>query len=484
MKKSMTLNVILNAVRTVLSLLFPLITYPYVSRILGPLGIGQATYANSLVSYVSLVAALGIATYAVSVGSALREDDNKFKTFASTVFTLNVITCVIAYLILAIILLFIPALEAYRLLMLIYGLQIFLNTIGVEWLYTIEEKYMYITVRSIVFQILSMVCLFVFVRDKSDVAGYAFAQIVSTGGAYIPNFINAVKKGYIKLNFSDKLLTVLKPALFIFATTIATTVYVNLDTTMLGIICGDVEVGYYSSATKLYNIVKGVLNSVATVYSARLGFCFYKNKDEYNSYFKECLGTVTMMSVPMAIGGTMLARELILFLSGEEFIAATPAMRILMISLIPSTMGNIMGIGALLIVRQEKIIMYVSIVGAIFNTATNLFFIPAYGATGAAGTTLATECIVVFALIRYAMKYAGINLNFRHIANSVIASILFVPVWIVSEAVINNSTIRMVVVMVICALLYALCMIILKDDIMIMYTDKFKNKVFQTNNNR
>ena len=82
------------------------------------------------------------------------------------------------------------------------------------------------------------------------------------------------------------------------------------------------------------------------------------------------------------------------------------------------------------------------------------------------------------------MKYAGINLNFRHIANSVISSILFVPVWIVSEAVINNSTIRMVVVMVICALLYALCMIILKDDIMIMYTDKFKNKVFQTNNNR
>lgn len=171
MKKSLKLNAILNGFRSVLNLLFPLITFPYVSRVLQANGIGKYNFANSIVSYFLLIVALGIVNYAVREGAKLRMIE-KFSEFASQVFTINLLSTILAYLLLFLSLTVFKDLQNYKIAILIFGLQIFFTTIGVEWIYTIFEEYAYITIRSIAFGLISIVLLFLFVKKSSDYLNY------------------------------------------------------------------------------------------------------------------------------------------------------------------------------------------------------------------------------------------------------------------------------------------------------------------------
>ena len=146
-KKSMKENAILNALRTLAGIVFPLITYPYISRVLG-----KINFANSIVSYFSLLAALGISSYAIREGGAIRDDKNKLKNFSNQIFTINMVFTAISYILLAILLSFSKRLYAYKELIIIQSFIIFATTIGIEWLFSIYEDYAYITVRTIAIQ--------------------------------------------------------------------------------------------------------------------------------------------------------------------------------------------------------------------------------------------------------------------------------------------------------------------------------------------
>ena len=136
-KKSLAVNAILNALRNGLNILFPLITFPYVSRILNVSGLGKYNFSNSIVSYFLLIAGLGINTYAIREGAKFRDDRKKITYFANQVFSINVVSTLIAYILLLICLLSISKLHMYTYAILIFSVQIFFTTIGVEWLYSI-----------------------------------------------------------------------------------------------------------------------------------------------------------------------------------------------------------------------------------------------------------------------------------------------------------------------------------------------------------
>lgn len=164
--KSLGKNAFLNGFKNVLNLLFPLLTFPYVSKILSVEGIGQYNFAQATVSYFSLIAGLGISSYAIREGAKYRDDRNKFDTFASEVLLCNTISTIIAYLLLAFCMLFVDKLKSYALLIWVFSIQIVFTTIGIEWLYSIYEEYEYITVRSIAFKIISIILIFMFVKDE------------------------------------------------------------------------------------------------------------------------------------------------------------------------------------------------------------------------------------------------------------------------------------------------------------------------------
>lgn len=165
-KRSLNQNLFLYGIKTGMSLLFPLISFPYISRVLSPAGLGHVNYSNSILTYFVLIAGLGVATYAIREGAPIRQDKNKFQTLVDELFSLNIVTTIGSYILLGIFLFFVPKFQVYTTAILIYSLTMVFNTIGVEWIFNIYEDYTYITIRSILFQFLSLLLMLLLLRVK------------------------------------------------------------------------------------------------------------------------------------------------------------------------------------------------------------------------------------------------------------------------------------------------------------------------------
>ena len=225
--KSLKVNAFLNSLRSLLSIIFPLITFPYVSRVLSVSGIGKYNFSNSIVSYFTLIAALGISTYAIREGAKYRDSKQKIDTFASEVFTINVFSAIIAYILLFISLAIFVKLHSYIACILIYSIQIGFSVISFDWLFTIYEDFVYITIRSIVFQLISILLLFVFVRRSDDYLNYAAITVFSAVGSNILNFYKVKKDHRICLTLHCNLNKHILPILILFAANVANLIYVN-----------------------------------------------------------------------------------------------------------------------------------------------------------------------------------------------------------------------------------------------------------------
>ena len=216
-RKSLGVNALINSIRSVVNLIFPLITFPYVSRILSVNGMGIYNFSSTYVGYFLLLAGLGIYTYAIREGAKFRNDREKMSQFASQVFTINIVSTLIAYVLLLLSLLIFKNLNNYVSAILIFSLQIIFTTIGTEWIYTIYEEYNYITIRSILFKIISMILLFLLVKKASDYLVYVSISVFASVGSNVLNFIHSKSYCSIKLVKNVDWYKHLKPIIIIFA---------------------------------------------------------------------------------------------------------------------------------------------------------------------------------------------------------------------------------------------------------------------------
>ncbi len=393
-KKSLGLNAFLNGLRSVLNIIFPVITFPYVSRVLGVGEIGKYNFSNSFVQYFILIAGLGIATYAVREGAKFRGDRQKLNYFASQVFSINILSTVVSYAILFLCLLFFNKLHAYLASILIFSIQIIFTTLGTEWIYTIFEEYTYITVRSIVFKIISIIALFIFVRHQGDYLNYAAITVFSAVGSNILNYLHAKKFCSIRLTFQIEWSKHMKPIMVIFASTVATTIYLSLDTTLLGLMKNDYVVGIYSVSTKVYNIVKNLIAAVLTVTIPRFALLLGRNKvREFRKLLLQISDVLALLSIPTAVGVFMLAPQIVLILSSQKYIRAVTSLRLLCPALVFSIFSWIFTSCVLIPAKRENKVLIITVISALINLILNLLLIPSLKENAAAITTSLSEAI-------------------------------------------------------------------------------------------
>ena len=476
-RKPMSLNVLLNGIKTVLSLLFPLITFPYITRVLAPEGIGQANYASSIANYFILFGGLGISSYAIREGAKRSSQKKEFEKFADEMWTVSLLAAAFAYVCLFVTLAFSVKFHDYRYLIVLYSFQILSNALGMEWVLNIYEEYAYVTIRSVIFQILSLVLLFCFVRNPEDVYRYAVIQMISTVGIGLANHIYVRKKLTLRIVWSKKIFEHLRPVLLIFSITLATTIYVNLDTTMLGWIWGDEQVGYYTAAAKLYNIVKSLINSVITVYAVRLSSLYDPDREEYHKTFREVFQLITGLTIPMAVGGSLLRSEIIVILGGEEYLAATGSLAVLLVSLIFATLGNLFGAGVLLIVKKEKYMFAATLTGTFSNMILNYIFITRMKCTGAAIATLITEIIVCTILAVKASPYLSGDGLVSHGLKAITASTLFIPVVAGMNRLSVGFWPGLLIKLVLCVIVYAAALMLLRDEMAVIFWNKVRQRI-------
>ena len=480
--KSIKINAFLNGLRSVLNLIFPLITFPYVSRVLSVNGMGIYNFSNTYISYFILIAGLGINTYAVREGAKFRRDEEKIRSFSNQLFSINIISTVIAYLLLILTLILFHSLSNYVSCILIFSLQILFTTIGTEWLYIIYEEYAYITIRSIIFKIFSIALLFILVKTPNDYLIYAGITVFAGVGSNILNYIHA--KSFVSIKFTLKINWNyhLKPILIIFAATVATTIYVYSDNTILGLLKGDYDVGIYSIAVKIYTIAQSLLTAILTVTIPRLAFLYgQKLMVEYKKLLRQVTDMLVILALPAATGLMMLSKEIVLLIASEKYLPSVTSLRIISWAIIFSIFSWFFSDCVLIPAKRESYIFKSTLITAILNIILNLLLIPHGSYNAAALCTVISEFLVMILNGYFCRDIIGPIIFSKSSMSNVCTSILGCVGIIVTCRLImqiTNSFILVIILSVIISgIIYFAILIILRNAIVINYIKQYLTRM-------
>lgn len=469
---SVSHNFIMNMILKISSFVFPLITFPYVSRILGADGNGKILFAASLVSYFSMFAYLGIPTHGVKICAQCRDDKVELSRTAQELIIISSVTTIIAYIALVLAVAFVPKLSENRDTIMVCSATLVLTSIGVEWFYQAIEQYDYITYRNILFKFISVVLMFLFVKKSSDVVLYAGISVLGTAGSNILNIIRLKKYIYVKPMKGYNFRRHMGPAITFFLLSVSTVIYTNLDAVMLGFITTDTEVGYYNAAIKIKNILAGVITALGTVLLPRIShYVGKKYEKEFKRVIRKSFQFTVMMAVPLSIYFVMEAKSMILFLAGIEYEAAALPMMIITPTIFFIGLSNITGIQILVPLGKEKYTVLSTVCGAVIDIVLNLLFIPRWGAAGAAVSTLVAEIVVLLVQVYCLRNMLREMIDFRDILKVIIVSAIAAGCLIIVRLTMNFTylLVSLIVTAVVFFGVEAVGLILLKEEIVDQY---------------
>ena len=383
-QKSIKVNFFMNALLTMSSVVFPLITSSHVARVLGPNGTGIVDFVYPMVMYFSMIAQLGIPTYGIRICAKVRDDKVELSRVVQELLIINMITCALAYICFFAAIALVPQMQEQKTLFYILGSLILLNTIGVEWLYKGLEEYSYITIRSLIFKVIVLICIVTMIQKESDYVLYGALFIMAQVGSNIVNFLHLHKIIIIKPVGGYHFKRHLKPIMSFFAMSI-----VLLP-----------RASYY--------LEKGL-------------------EDEFLRISRKALHFIFVAAIPLSLYFMLAAKPSILFLFGDQYTRSITAMQLIMPTVFAIGLSNILGIQMLIPMGRENVVVVSEIVGAVVDVIINALLIPKYGASGAAIGTVTAE-FAVLAVQAIALKTTVLPLVrqipvWKHVLAAVVSSI-------------------------------------------------------------
>lgn len=440
--KSIKFNFIMNFILTVSNFLFPLITFPYVSRVLLPEGTGKVAFALSIVSYFTLFASFGVATYGIRAIAQVRDDKERLSKTMHELLFINIISMIIVYIALAIAILVVPKFAIEKELFWVTSLFILFTIIGIEWLYKGLEKYQYITIRTIVFKIASLFLVFLFVKEKSDYILFAFISIFAIVGSGVLNLINSRKLINYTLYSEYEFKKHLKPMFVLFLTSMAIAIYTSLDEGLLGLLSSPEQVGYYNAAVRVKGILFTLITSLGVVLLPRLSYYVENHMEtEFHEALAKSTNFIIVIAASVVIFFTLFAKETILILAGENYVASIIPLQIVVWALILSAITNILGIQILLPLKKDKQLLFSVLCAATVDVIANFLLVPKLAAVGTALSVIAAELSVLIVQIIILRQYIKILFSGLQLHKIIIALLIAIACALfVREIVVNTST--------------------------------------------
>lgn len=477
MAKSIKLNLFYNILLNVSKVVFPLITAPYVARVLEPEGVGIFNFANTFAQYFALFAALGIPMYAVREIAKIREDVKAQERFVSEIMSLSFFTTALCTVIYVLTVFLIPQLNDNYVLFLLAGLILYFVPFSIDWFYSGREEFGYITFRSLVIRTLSIILLFVFVRDKDDVAIYVLlnglAQVLNIAWNYIKLLQNGVRPSFT-LSFKKHL----KPLLILFSSSVAISIYTVLDTLMLGFMSNYDQVGYYNSATHISKTLLPIATSLAAVAMPRLSY-YMKSNDwgKINDLMNKSLSVVSFLCFPIAFGVLAIAPTFVPLFFGEMFYGAILPLQIVIGVVVAIGLNNLWGVQVLVGLGYDKMFLYAVLVGTISNFLCNLLLIPIYGASGAAFASVLAESLILVVEIFMVHKLTPIRFTrIKELIISAILAICLIPLQYLLSTIVSGWYL-VGLFFIVGGLLYTILQILFKNSSAMVFVSIIKSKL-------
>lgn len=421
---SLKKNIFYNSIRVGSNLVFPLVTFPYVTRIMGPDTLGLFNYITAIAGYFTLFASLGFPIYGIREVAQSKDDPVKLQSATNAIFTANTLACLVVYAVYFIASLFLAHSEQDFWLYFVLGLSVLLSCISFDWFYQGVEDFKYITIRSIAIKLISIVCLFIFVRTHEDILPYAILTIAGTCGNNILNLIRIRKYVKLKISFQDCWKHT-KGASVLFLGTIAVSLYTNLNSVMVGALGTMAAVAFFTTGNKLVQMLMSVLGAITSSIIPRMAYLVGKGDEkEAITLQKKTLNLLLYVSIPMVFGIIALAHPLILLFGGKEFLPAVPVMQILSTLLVIITLSGFLGNQILIPMHKEKYGNYCVGGGAIANLIVNFILIPLFAEIGVAIAVVIAETVVTAMHFYFAHRYMQLKWKDFVPVKCILASIL------------------------------------------------------------
>lgn len=476
MKKSITKNYIYNLIYQVLVLILPLITAPYISRVLGAENIGIYSYTISIVTYFILFGSLGIAIYGQREIAYLQEKPEEYsKTFWEIVI-LRFITISISM----IIFYFTFAQNGqyavyYRILL----LELFATCLDISWFFQGLEEFKKTVVRNTIVKIISIVCIFMFVKTSNDLFKYFIIYVGSTiiGNVslwlYLPRYLKRIDVK--RLNIFRHL----KTTFVLFIPQIAVQIYTVLDKVMIGTIIVDKsEVGFYDQSQKIIKMLLTIVTSLGTVMVPRMANTFINGDNKkIQEYLKRSFNYVFFISIPMIFGVIAIADNFVPLFFGEGYEKVIILMSVISPILLIIGLSNVIGTQYLLPTKRQKEYNISVIIGAIVNFCINMILIKKYGALGASIGTILAEMVVTIIQFIFVRKDINLIRIIRLSLKYIFAGFVMFIICLLIKEVIKNSLICIIVQVISGIIVYVMCLILLKDKFVLNIINKVKNKI-------
>ena len=475
----MNRNYFYNLLLSVVNILFPIITFPYASHIIGPDGIGKVQHAIFFAESFALIAALGIPLYGISAIAKSNSDAKRSKTFSELILIHGItglIFSVVYFLIITTVPFFKPHLPLYT----TAGLIVLLGFTSVDWFYSGLAKFKLIALRSVFIKLISVVLLFVFVKSSLDFLNYLCILIFSLVGNNIISLILIRKHTRLRLK-GIKIKKHLRPVLFVLGSNIAINMYAIWDTLLLGFLTNDKTVGLYFAAVKLvkFSIPFIISLGVSIIPSLTLNM-HNKNKAEVDRLLAESFQFIIFLAIPIAIGTFSLAREFILVLSGNEFLAAIPTMQVVAILPLFIGLGHFFSLQILVPSGLNKQMFYATFAGVVSSLILNFSLIPFFGSVGSATANIVSEFVVTGLFYYYVNKHFEIHIDWYLLLKAAISCILFIPIVYLTRYYFQSPVLVLFLSGISCALIYLLFQrLFFKNQFLIKISDqlflKFQN---------
>lgn len=438
--KSIKRNLLYNILLNILSVISPIITAPYVARVLEPDGVGLLNFSGTYAGYFALVASLGIPTYGVREVAKYREDKKHLSILVSQLMSIGVITTTLVTIVFFLTIVLIEQLTENYIVFLVSGFVLYLSPIKVNWFFQGIEEFGYITLRSLITSVISLICLFVFVRDKDDLIVLIILGLAGGLFADAWNFIKMWNSG-IRIKFTKNgLMQHMRPLFILFASSIAISIYTILDTIMLGFISDYDEVGFYNYAVRLSKAMLMLVTSLSMVTVPRVSY--YMERKEYdniNELINKSFSFVSFLAFPVAIGLLCIAPTFVPLFLGEKFGGTVAPLMILSFLIIAIGLNNLTGVQILIGMGYDKLFLYSVLTGTITNFALNCLMIPYWGAIGASISSIFAEFLILFVTAFYVYKSTPIHFNFKNdLLKSLIGSLLFVPLLLILHSYLSG----------------------------------------------
>lgn len=409
-------NAVINSLKSIIAIFLPFATMLYITRVFQVESIGKISFAESVLSYFVMFAGLGCANYAIREGSAYRDDHEKLSQFISEIFSINLFSSIISYILFIIFLFSLDRLRQDSTILIIYSSSILLSVLAIDWVFALREDFFFISLKSITIKVLVFILSLVWVKDEGDLIKYCLINLVTTAVLYLFEFIYVRKWCLIKLSFRCNWRKHRRPILTLFSATVATSIYIRSDVIFLGWMSTESRIAFYTISVLIFTGAKHLLAGLIDISVPRFSY-YIKNNDvhTYRSLWSRVFRVLIGVLMPMVTGLLLIGNDIIVVFSGEKYIEAGKSLFFLTVALIPSLIGWILVYGVLMVNGSEKKVLRCTVYGGVANVILNFFLIPIGQEVAAAITTLCAELVTMGTGIFYGRKYVSIRISVREV---------------------------------------------------------------------